>query len=65
MKLIVNGQSHEVAAATLAALLVELDFRGSWLATALNGDVVQAKERDRCWLTEGDRIEILSPMKGG
>ena len=36
-----------------------------WLATALNGEVVPAKERDRCRLTEDDRIEILSPMKGG
>ncbi|PBB86816.1 sulfur carrier protein ThiS [Mesorhizobium sp. WSM3876] len=65
MKLTVNGQSHEVAAGTLAALLVELDFQGGWLATALNGDVVPTKERDHCRLTDGDRIEILSPMKGG
>ncbi|TGQ05002.1 MULTISPECIES: sulfur carrier protein ThiS [unclassified Mesorhizobium] len=65
MKLIVNSKSHDVAAETLAALLTELDFEGGWLATALNGEVVPAKERDRCRLTEGDRIEILSPMQGG
>jgi len=65
LKLTVNGQSHDVAAATLSALLAELDFQGGWLATALNGEVVPAKERDRCRLTEGDRIEILSPMQGG
>ena len=65
MKLIVNSQSHDVAAETLAALLTELDFRGGWLATALNGEVVPAKERDLCQLAEGDRIEILSPMQGG
>ncbi|TGT53418.1 sulfur carrier protein ThiS [Mesorhizobium sp. M00.F.Ca.ET.170.01.1.1] len=65
MKLTVNGQNHEVGAETLAALLIELDFWGGWLATALNGDVVPAKERDSCRLTDGDRIEILSPMKGG
>ncbi|WP_394890356.1 sulfur carrier protein ThiS [Mesorhizobium sp. AaZ16] len=65
MKLIVNGQGHEVAAETLAALLTELDFQGNWLATALNGEVVAARERDRCRLTDGDRIEILAPMKGG
>ncbi|PBB80835.1 thiamine biosynthesis protein ThiS [Mesorhizobium sp. WSM3879] len=65
MKLTVNGQAHEVAAETLAALLRELDFQGGWLATALNGDVVPAGERDRCRLSDGDRIEILSPMKGG
>jgi sulfur carrier protein len=65
LKLIINGQSREAAAETLAALLVELEFQGGWLATALNGEVVPASERDRCRLTEGDRIEILSPMKGG
>lgn len=65
MKLTVNGQGREVAAETLAALLAELDFQGGWLATALNGDVVPAKERDHCRLSDGDRIEILSPMKGG
>ena len=65
MKLIVNGQHHDIAAETLAALLIELKFQGGWLATALNGDVVPAKERNRCRLAEGDRVEILSPMKGG
>jgi sulfur carrier protein len=65
LKLIINGQSREAAAETLAALLIELEFQGDWLATALNGEVVPARERDRCRLTEGDRIEILSPMKGG
>jgi len=65
MKLTVNGESHEVAAVTLAALLAELDFEGGWLATALNGEVVPTRERAGCRLTEGDRIEILSPMKGG
>lgn len=65
MKLTINGECHEIAAATLAALLTELDYGGNWLATALNGEVVPASERDRCALTEGDRIEILAPMKGG
>ncbi|RUX52599.1 MULTISPECIES: sulfur carrier protein ThiS [unclassified Mesorhizobium] len=65
MKLIINNQNRDVAAETLAALMTELDYEGGWLATALNGEVVPAKERDRCRLTEGDRIEILSPMQGG
>lgn len=65
MKLTINGEAREVAAATLATLLAELDYEGSWLATALNGEVVPARERDGCPLAEGDRIEILSPMKGG
>lgn len=65
MKLTINGEAREVASATLATLLAELDYEGSWLATALNGEVVPARERDGCPLAEGDRIEILSPMKGG
>jgi len=65
MKLTVNGENHEVAAGTLAALLAELDYEGGWLATALNGEVVPARERDACALADGDRIEILAPMKGG
>ena len=65
MKLIINGESREVAADTLAGLMTVLDYEGSWLATALNGEVVPARERGKCTLAEGDRIEILSPMKGG
>ncbi|MGX5806047.1 sulfur carrier protein ThiS [Bradyrhizobium sp. Arg314] len=65
MKLIVNGQNHDVAAETLATLLTELDFEGGWLATALNGEVVPAQERYHFRLSDGDRIEILSPMQGG
>jgi sulfur carrier protein len=65
MKLTINGEQHEVTAATLATLLAELDYEGGWLATALNGEVVPARERDSCALADGDRIEILAPMKGG
>ncbi|TIU17393.1 MAG: sulfur carrier protein ThiS [Mesorhizobium sp.] len=65
MKLTINGEVCEVTATTLSQLLAELEFEGDWLATALNSEVVPARERDRCRLTEGDRIEILTPMKGG
>lgn len=65
MKLTINGEHCEVTAATLAALLTELDYEGGWLATALNGEVVPARQRDGCALADGDRIEILAPMKGG
>ncbi len=65
MQLTINGESHEVTAGTLAALLTELEYEGSWLATALNGEIVPAMARDGCTLVEGDHIEILTPMKGG
>jgi len=65
MKLTVNGEARQGTAATLAALLDELDYAPDFLATARNGEVVPAGERSLCTLEDGDRIEILSPMQGG
>ncbi|MBW8299238.1 MAG: sulfur carrier protein ThiS [Hydrogenophaga sp.] len=65
MTYIVNGETVESAAATLADLLAALEYEGEWLATAVNGELVHRDDRDACRLSEGDRIEILSPMQGG
>jgi len=65
MNLIVNGEHRTVSAGTLDALLEELGFNQEFLATALNSDFVPAEERSICVLTDGDRIEILSPRQGG
>lgn len=65
MKLMVNGEAHEVAVTTLAELLAALDYEGDWLATAVNSDLVHKANRALCQLSDSDRIEILSPMQGG
>ncbi|CAH2397024.1 Sulphur carrier protein [Mesorhizobium prunaredense] len=65
MKLIVNGQALEIDASTLAELLAALDYEGDWLATAVNSDLVHKVNRAEFQLSDGDRIEILSPMQGG
>ncbi len=65
MNLIVNGQQLEAEAADLAALIAELDYAGRLVATALNGEFVPKGERQETVLSDGDRIEILAPMKGG
>ncbi len=65
MELTVNGERHDVAASTLADLMDALDYSGEWLATAVNGELVKASRRSERQLRDGDRIEILSPMKGG
>ncbi|MER8377600.1 sulfur carrier protein ThiS [Mesorhizobium sp. M1406] len=65
MKLMVNGEAHEVAATTLEALLAALDYEADWLATAVNNDLVHKSNRAEFQLNDGDRIEILSPMQGG
>jgi sulfur carrier protein len=65
MKLTVNGEALELDATTLAALLAMLDYEGDWLATAVNSDLVHKANRAEFHLSDGDRIEILSPMQGG
>lgn len=65
MKLTVNGQPLEANAMTLSALLNELGYEGTTIATALNGDFVPAEARDETLVNNNDRIEILAPMKGG
>ncbi len=65
MTLIINGEEQEVAAATLADLLLALDYEGDWLATAVNGELVHREDRAGFPLGAHDRIEILSPMQGG
>lgn len=65
MNYIVNGETVESAAATLADLLTVLEYEGEWLATAVNGELVHREDRPACRLSGGDRIEVLSPMQGG
>jgi sulfur carrier protein len=65
MKIAVNGEALDASAATLAALLRELDYDPALVATAVNESFVRAKDRETCALKEGDRIEVLSPRQGG
>lgn len=65
MKLIINGEATQSEAGDLAALLCELDLAEAVVATALNGDFVPKGERGETALGDGDRIEIVAPMKGG
>jgi len=61
----VNGEPHNLAAATLAEALVALDYEGAIVATALNGAFVPKRKRTETPLSEGDRIEIVAPRQGG
>ena len=64
MKIMVNGDNIDVAATTMADLLVELAYDGK-IATALNEEFVATSNRNNVELHEGDRVEILAPMQGG
>jgi sulfur carrier protein len=65
MKIFVNGDRHEVEAATLALALAALGYGGKKIATALNGQFVAAAARPQRALSDGDRIEVVAPMQGG
>ncbi|ACL62254.1 sulfur carrier protein ThiS [Methylobacterium nodulans] len=70
MKLTVNGEARESAAATLDALwreeTADLDLPGpQGFAIALNGAVVRRQDWAATALAEGDRVEIVRAMQGG
>ncbi|HEX3494522.1 MAG TPA: sulfur carrier protein ThiS [Methylocella sp.] len=65
MHIHVNGKALEVAAATLGALLRELDYDDGAIATALNQDFVRKTDRGKTPLKDGDAVEILVPRQGG
>ena len=63
--IIVNGETMETKAQTVAELLDELGYEDIPVATARNMMVVRKRERAATKLNDGDRIEILVPMQGG
>ena len=65
MHVIVNGEQTEVAAETLAALLMEMDYEFTQLAIAVNRKVVPKKRWAETALANGDQIEIITPRQGG
>jgi sulfur carrier protein len=65
MQIRVNGKPRDVAAATLAALLLELEYEEGAVATALNQNFVRKSDRDKTPLKDGDAVEILTPRQGG
>ena len=63
--IIVNGETMETKAQTVAELLDELGYEDMPVATARNMTVVRKRERAETKLNDGDSIEILVPMQGG
>jgi len=65
MTLIINGETRDVAAPSLAVLLETLELDAAVVATAVNGRFVRRIDRQKTPLAEGDAVEILAPMQGG
>lgn len=63
--LIVNGETRESRAETLAELIATQGFGQERIATAVNGAFVPVRARASRRLEAGDRIEILSARQGG
>jgi sulfur carrier protein len=66
-RLRINGEEADVAAATVAELLVVrgIDPKARFLAVAVNGAVVRRAEWRLQALSPGDSIEIVRPLQGG
>ena len=64
---VINGQTHSVAAATLPEVLCSLQYdpeqRG--IAVALNAEVIPRSEWDSTVISVGDRLEIVGARQGG
>ena len=65
MRVIVNGEPREISAASIEALLCELDYAGTHFAIAVNYDVVPKGRWAETELKAGDEIEIITPRQGG
>jgi len=65
MRIDLNGASIETRARTLHDLIEEQGFAPAAVATAVNGSFIPRTARDTAALSEGARVEVLSPMQGG
>ena len=65
MRIMHNGEAIEVNSKTLEAILDELGYAETVVATAVNGDFVPVTQRANTLLEPGDSIEVLAPMQGG
>ncbi|CAI3936312.1 Sulfur carrier protein ThiS (thiamine biosynthesis) (ThiS) (PDB:1F0Z) [Commensalibacter communis] len=65
MNIYLNGNLLTTSAKTLSELLKEQNIDSTVVAAAMNGDFVPRHVYETTAVTEGSKIEILSPMQGG
>ena len=63
--LTVNGAERPLQAATVAALIEEMDLPGPLVLVEHNGLALRKSEWESTPLRDGDRIEILRIAAGG
>ena len=65
MRVTINGETREVSAMSVEALLGELDYEGTHFAVAVNYDVLPKSRWAETQIKAGDEIEIITPRQGG
>ena len=65
MDIILNGEAHRTAAATLAELVTELGYAGKRIAIERTGEIVPKSQHGATALAAGDRLEIVVAVGGG
>jgi thiamine biosynthesis protein ThiS len=65
MKLIINGEEKDVAAATVADLVAQLGMKFDRVAIELNRDIVPRDRWNATSLNAGDKLEIVHFVGGG
>lgn len=65
MKVEVNGETLNVDAKNISALITELGYKDMICAVAVNGGFVPRATHAQTDLAENDKIDIVAPMKGG
>ncbi len=65
LALTVNGEPVRVRAVNVTELLAVLGHEGGFVAVAINRTVIPRGRWLETRLSEGDRIEIVTPRQGG
>lgn len=65
MRLVINAEERELAAATLDALVAELGMKADRVAVELNREIVPRTRWSETALHDGDRLEIVHFVGGG
>ena len=65
MRIQVNGEPHDVAAATVLALVEELGLDSRKVAVERNLEIVPRSLHAATPIAEGDRIEVVQFVGGG
>ncbi len=65
MKLTINGEDRDIAAATVLALLEELGLNPAATVVERNGEIVDRTAYGETRLAEGDVLELVRLVGGG